>query len=264
MINILTNRSLRVATLFSVLFLSVGCLTTKKDNLQVAEAQGSAQMEVAEQLKRELKKQQQKVNELEQQLKAQKKLTGSLQLALLGRHAEIDKLVLANQRLVRDFTRDISKSRSRGDKTETIRLIAEVDTVLISIAEDALSGDQEASLLRAQKYLQEGKKELDKGNHEAASYLASQALTLAQDIQLNSGDQEGKGEGVDVDFLVPLPMVLLEGSNVRNGSSMKDKVLFVLKKGSRVSATGYRGQWVKVEVPERGEGWIYYSLLGGV
>jgi len=264
MLNIMTRRYLRVATFFALLFLLFGCQATKKAHVPVAGNQDNVQKEVAEQLRRELHAQQQRVDELEQQLKMQKQLTGNLQLKLLSRHAEIDKLVLTNERLVRDFARNISKARSRGDKTETIRLIAEVDTLLVSVAEDALSGDQQTSLLRAKKYLREGKKELEKDNLEVASYLGNQALSLTQDIQLSERNQAGKGDGVDVDFLVPLPMALLDRSNVRNGPSLEDKVLFVLMKGDQVSATGYKGQWVKVEIPGRGEGWIYYSLLRGI
>ena len=263
MLNIMTRRYLRVATFFSLLFLLVGCQATRKEPVPIVEDQGNVPKEVAEQLRRELHTQQQRVDELEQQLEMQKQLTGNLQLKLLSRHAEIDKLVLTNERLVRDFAGNISKARNRGDKTETIRLIAEVDTLLISIAEDALSGDQQTSLLRAKKYLREGKKELEKDNLEVASYLANQALNLTQDIQLNERNQAGKSDGVDVDFLVPLSMALIDRSNVRNGPSLEDKVLFVLMKGDQVSATGYRGQWVKVEIPGRGEGWIYYSLLRG-
>ena len=32
-------------------------------------------------------------------------------------------------------------------------------------------------------------------------------------------------------------------------------------KGSEVTALGYQGQWVQVDVAERGRGWIHYSLL---
>jgi hypothetical protein len=262
--NIMTRRYLRVITFFSLLFLLAGCLEARKAHEPVVENPDNVEKEVAEQLRRELLKQQQRVDELEQQLKMQKQLTGSLQLKLLSRHAEIDKLVLTNERLVRDFARNISKTKSRGDKTETIRLIAEVDTLLISVAEDTLSGDQQTSLLRAKKYLRESKKELEKENLELASYLANQSLSLTEDIQLNKSTQEGPGATVDVDFLAPLPMAILDRSNVRHGPSKEDKVLFVLKKGDQVSATGYRGQWVKVEIPGRGEGWIYYPLLRGI
>jgi hypothetical protein len=260
----MTRRYLRVATFFSLLFFLVGCQAIKKADDPAAGNQISDQKKVVEQLRRELHTQQQRVDELEQQLEMQKQLTGNLQLKLLSRHAEIDRLVLTNERLVRDFARNISKTRTRGDKTETIRLIAEVDTLLISVAEDALSGDQQTSLLRAKKYLRESKKELEKDNLELASYLANQALSQTQDIQVNKRDLEGKGDEVEVDFLVPLPMALLDRSNVRKGPSIQDKVLFVLMKGAQVSATGYRGQWVKVEVPERGAGWIHYSLLKGI
>ena len=170
----------------------------------------------------------------------QRKLTGYLQLKLLSRHAEIDRLVLTNERLVRDFARNISKARMRGDKTETIRLIAEVDTLLISVSEDGLSGDQQTSLLRAKKYLRESKNELEKDNLELASYLANQALSQTQDIQVSKSDQEGEGDEVDVEFLVPLPMALLDRSNVRNGPSNLDEVVFVRMEGAEVSATGYR------------------------
>ena len=264
MFNIMTRRSLGVVTVFSLLFLLVGCLATQKTDAPGVGNPDYVEKEVAEQLRRELHEQQQRVDELEQQLEMQKQLTGNLQLKLLSRHAEIDKLVLANERLVRDFARNISKARIRGDKTETIRLIAEVDTLHISVAEDALSGDQQTSLLRAKKYLRDSKEELEKDNLELASYLANQALSLTQDIQVNQRGQEGKSDGIDVDFLVPLPMTLLDRSNVRNGPSTENKVLFVLMKGTQVSATGYRGQWVKVDVPERGEGWVHYSLLRGI
>lgn len=264
MLNNMTAKCLRTSILFSLLFFLVGCQATKKTNMPVVEKQDCVQKEATEQLRSELHNQKLKVDELEQQLKVQKQLTGNLQLKLLSRHAEIDKLALTNERLVRDFARNISKTRNRGDKTETIRLIAEVDTVIISVTENALSGDQQTSLLRAKKYLQEGKKELEEENLEVASYLANQALSLTQDIQLKKGKQEGRGDGADVDFVVPLPMILLDSSNVRKGPSLKDKVLFVLMKGTQVSATGYRGQWVKVEIKGRGEGWVYYSLIGAI
>jgi len=264
MLNIMTRRYLKVATFLSLLFLLVGCQATKQAQVPAVGSQDNVQKDVAEQLRRELHAQQQRVEELEQQLERQKQLTGNLQLKLLSRHAEIDKLVLTNERLVRDFARNISKARSRGDKTETIRLIAEVDTLLISFAEDTLSGSQQTSLLRAKKYLRESKEELEKDNLELASYLANQALSLTQDMQLKARNPEARGDAVDIDFLVPLPMTLLDRSNVRSGPSIKDKVLFVLMKGARVAATGYRGQWVKVEIPGRGEGWVYYSLLKGI
>ena len=260
----MTLRSLRVATFFPLLFLLVGCQATNKASDPVSGNHVDAQQGVAQQLRSELHTQQQRVDELEQQLEMQRKLTGYLQLKLLSRHAEIDRLVLTNERLVRDFARNISKARMRGDKTETIRLIAEVDTLLISVSEDGLSGDQQTSLLRAKKYLRESKNELEKDNLELASYLANQALSQTQDIQVSKSDQEGEGDEVDVEFLVPLPMALLDRSNVRNGPSIQDEVLFVMMEGAEVSATGYRGQWVKVEVPERGEGWVYYSLLRGL
>ena len=130
MLKIMTRRYLKVATVYSLLCLLVGCQANNKAHLG---NQDNVQKEVAEQLRRELHTQRERVGELEQQLEMQKQLTGNLQLKLLSRHAEIDKLVLTNERLVRDFARNISKARSRGDKTETIRLIAEVDTLLISV-----------------------------------------------------------------------------------------------------------------------------------
>lgn len=254
----------RSVILFSLLFLLAGCQTTRKIDPPVAVPQDCDQKEAVEQLRSELHNQKVKVGELEHQLKEQKQLSGALQLKLLSRHAEIDKLASTNERLVRDFARNISKARGRGDKTETIRLIAEVDTVVISMAENTLSGDQQTSLLRAKKYLQEGKKELEKDNLEVASYLANQALSLTQDIQMKKGRQEGGDKETDVDFIIPLPMKLLNSSNVRKGPSLDDKVLFVLMEGAELFATGYRGQWVKVKIQGRGEGWVYYSLLGGI
>ena len=71
MLNIMTHRYLRVATFFSLLFLLVGCQTTRKPDVPDVGNKDNVQKEVTEQLRRELHTQKQRTDELEEQLKMQ-------------------------------------------------------------------------------------------------------------------------------------------------------------------------------------------------
>lgn len=201
------------------------------------------------------------IEQLTEDLNQQKEITAHLQIKLLEKHSEIDKLTVMNERLVREFVRYKAKLHNRGDKVETVRLIAEVDTVIASVKESKPTGSYQNVLLQADKYLAESKSELDKGNIESGAYLASQALELVQGIQLTTGSDEAHGEKAIVKFIVPLPMKLIETCNVRKDPSIRAKVKFVLGAGNEVTAIGYQGQWVNVRIKKRGNGWIHYSLL---
>ncbi|MDH4317498.1 MAG: hypothetical protein OEV64_03835, partial [Desulfobulbaceae bacterium] len=168
------------------------------------------------------------IEKLTAELNQQKKITAQLQIKLLEKHSEIDKLTIMNERLVREFVRYKVKLHNRGDKVETVRLIAEVETVIASVKESKQSGSYQNVLLQADKYLTESKSELDEGNVESAAYLASQSLELVQDIQLTTGSDGEQGEQAIVHFVVPLSMKLIETCNVRNGPSMQAKVKFIL------------------------------------
>lgn len=197
------------------------------------------------------------------QLLKQKQITAQLQLNLLEKYAEINKLTLKNERLVREFVRNKTKLQNRGNKVESVRLIAEVTAVINTVKENQPDTKKNEMLQRAEQYMAESKIEIDQGNYEGASYLASQALEQIQVIQLEIGSKTQEEENPLVNFLAPLDMSVLENSNLRESPSLKAKVRSVLKAGSPVTAIGYKGEWVLVEIGEQVKGWLYYSLLSG-
>ncbi len=203
------------------------------------------------------------LEELKKEVDKQKRQTARLQMRLLEKHAELNRLVLVNERLVRDFVRNQATSRNRGDRVETVRLLAELETVINTVKENKLTGKRKELLRRAEQYHAESKVELDKGHIDGASFLADQALKLVQRIQVAISSDEKQGDNLIVDFVAKLPMQLLATSNVREGPSKREKVLLVLKKGEHVNASGYKGEWIKIQTKEQKVGWIYYSLLGG-
>jgi SH3 domain-containing protein len=228
-----------------------GCIATKKESspeqaIQQVQIQHNAVLE-----------------ELREELVKQKQQTARLQMNLLEKHAELNRLIVMNESLVRDFVRNQATLRSRGDKVETVRLLAELETLINTVKESKLTGNQKDLLRRAEQYQAESKIELDNGHVDGASFLADQALKLVQRIQLARSTEGKQGDNLIVGFLAQLPMKLLATSNVRKGPSKQDKVMFVLGAGEIVSASGYKGEWVKIQTKEQKIGWVHYSLLGG-
>lgn len=203
------------------------------------------------------------LEELTKELVKQKQQTARLQMSLLEKHAEMNRLTVMNDRLVRNFVRNQARLRSRGDKVETVRLLAELETLINTVKETILTGNRKNLLHRAERYLAESRIELDNGHIDGASFLADQALKLVQRIQVSRSTDEKQGDDLTIDFLIQLPMQLLETSNVRQGPSKQKKVLFVLGAGEKVNASGYKGEWVKIQTKEQRVGWIHYSLLDG-
>ncbi len=196
-------------------------------------------------------------------LKKQKKLTAQLQLDLLKKHTDVNELLRKNERLVSEFVRNKTRLRNRGNKVETVRLLAEV-TAVLDMAKDNPSNGVPADIIkRSEQYLSESQVEIDNDNFAGASYLANQALDLIQSSQLDNKNKGKSGEEKEISFLAHLPMRLLYNSNVREEPSLHAKIKFVKKVASVVTAIGYKGLWVKVKIKEDDYGWIYYSLLSG-
>ena len=205
----------------------------------------------------------QRHKELTSQLKEQKELINQLQITLLEKHTEIDKLTKANERLVREFVRRNAHTWNKRDKVETVRLLAEVATIIKTVRENKSAGQSKDLFLRVEEYLAESRIELQKGNFDGAAYLAEQALEQVQAIRLGSSTVGQEKNDSIINFLVPLPMKITETCNVRNGPSRQAKVAFVLLAGNNVTAIGYKKPWVKVKVNGKKSGWIHQTLLNG-
>lgn len=201
--------------------------------------------------------------QLAKELEQQKQLTAQLQMCLLGKYAELDRLTVTQERFIREFVHNKTKLWNRGDKVETVRFVAEVTTVIDTVKEGKLTGSRKDSLLQAEQYLDESKAALDKGDFDGASHLAELALKQVDTIQLKLTADGPLQDDMVIDFATPLTMKLLKNSNVREAPSAEANVKAVLESGSHVIAIGYKGKWVKVKREEQENGWIHYSLLSG-
>lgn len=199
--------------------------------------------------------------QLQSSLEKQKDLTAQLQLSLLEKHAELNKLMVKNERLVTEFVRNKTKLRNRGNKVETVRLLAEVTAIIDTAKTKNIDGKWDDTIRLAEQYLVESQDELKINNFDGAAYLASQALDIIQSTQLDGQNIEEAATDTEVVFFANLPMKVIDNSNVRDAPSLKAKVLFTQKTGTTVTATGYSGLWVKIKIKEGQHGWIHYSLL---
>lgn len=254
--------SYRFSSLFCLLIFSIyltisGCAkNNQEDSLTQV-------IEQNHQLEKEYKQLENEYKELTSQLKNEKRLSARLQMSLLEKHAEVNKLTLKSEHLVRAFVRNKVKLRNRGNKVEAVRLLAEVTTVIDTARATNPGGSWNEVLDRAEQYLMESKNEIDKGNLENFFYLLSKAFEQVQMIELENREGGQQINEPEMIFLVPLSMKLLLTSNVRKAASIKAEVKLVLKAGSHVTAVGYRGMWVKVTINKQDGGWIHYSLLDG-
>lgn len=198
-------------------------------------------------------------------LEKQKQLNARLQMSLLEKHAEVNKLTLKNEHLSRAFVRNKVKLRNRGNKVEAVRLLAEVTTVIDTARENNPGGSWDEVLDKADQYLLESRTEIEKGNLEIFFSLVSKAFEQVQAIELEKREDGQQVLNPEIIFLIPMPMKLMANSNVRVGPSHNEKVKFVLSGGSEVIAVGYKGNWVKVKIADQDEddGWIHFSLLNG-
>lgn len=203
----------------------------------------------------------QKNSELQSSLDQQKELTAQLQLSLLEKHAELNKLMVKNERLVTEFVRNKTKLRNRGNKVETVRLLAEVTAIIDTAKAKNSEGKWDDTIILAEQYLSESQDELKIKNYDGAAYLASQALDIIQSTQLDNRNIEDAQADTEVVFFSNLPMRVIENSNVRGAPSLQAKIILVKKAGSTVTAMGYSGLWVKIKIKEGQHGWIHYSLL---
>ncbi|GEM_PF-979931 len=251
------------ATSIVILLISLtGCIATKDNVKSTPLVKQTIEIEdlVSKLHEKNLKLEKQN-EDLKATIDEQKQLTAQLQLSLLEKHAELNKLMVKNERLVSEFVRNKTKLRNRGNKVETVRLLAEVTAIIDTAKSNNNSGKWDDSIKLAEQYLSESQAELDIDNFDGSAYLASQALDIIQSTQLDKSEIEDAKTDTEVVFFAHLPMTVIENSNIRATPSIKAKIISVKKANTAVTATGYSGLWVKVKIKEGMHGWIHYSLL---
>jgi len=242
---------------FLTLAVNSGCTTGKRDSAAaVSNASASA-----ESSQKKPSQEESAETLLRGRLASRSREVGRLRLQLLAKQAEINQLLISHERALQEAARANTKLRGFDSRADTVATIAEA-TLTINNARETAGEEQQPALIHAEKLLERSRQEMQTGNLDAAYYLATKALSLAQlpaaAPDYGSGIQTGETE---ILFALPIAMIVKKQSNVRKLPMITSKPLFQLAAGVKIKALAYNDLWVRIVTEEEREGWIYYYLL---
>lgn len=248
MVFMLQNTRLRsgcliASALFVVSTLLFGCTSTKEKELL-----------------RQNELLQQNNSELATQLAERDAVMVKMQMELVERQAEIDKIKSSQENLTQEVEQNKIRRPAPGSKVEAVTYLAEVATDIDAARELATDSEQEA-FAQADRLIAESKTELERGDFDKVRSLASQAMELIQDVQRQTALNRTAEITAYSDFVAPLQLQLAKRSNIRMHPGTQEKVLVTLAAKTTVAAMGYQGTWIKVTLNDGQIGWIHYSLL---
>lgn len=202
---------------------------------------------------------QEKNEQLATELAAKKNLTATLQVQLLAKKSEIKRLKVIRQGLGREVTRRQTKIQTPESKAEAVTVLAEAEADINAAREHMQSNGRQSAFNKPDQLMAESKAELDRSHYAKACSLAGEALEMVRAIELKTETKTKPQKNTH--FALPLAMQLSKKSNIREHPGMDAQVLHVLDQGTTVTATEYKGHWIKIIFKGEQFGWIHYSLL---
>ena len=185
-----------------------------------------------------------------------------MHLQALEKDAEIRALNQKLEAAILEVVRAMAKLRGLSGRAEAASNLAETEIALKSLPAEPALRPRDADLLQAQQLLRMATEEFKKQNYDGTVYLTTQVKTLikARNDQPVRGGEPAKTEGEQALSLV-LALRASNRSNVREAPAPTAKVLFVVQRGTALSAVSYNGVWVRVKTDDGRSGWVHYSLI---
>lgn len=185
-----------------------------------------------------------------------------MHLQALEKDAELRALNQKLEAAILEVVRAMAKLRGLSGRAEAASNLAETEIALKSIPAELALRPKETDLLQAQQLLRMATEEFKKQNYDGTVYLTTQVKMLIKP----RSDRLVKGaEVARIDGEHALsPMLALRASNksnVREGPGPAFKVLFVVERGTPLSAVSYNGVWVRVKTDDGRAGWVHYTLI---
>ncbi len=191
--------------------------------------------------------------ELEQQI-------AGLPLRILEKDAQVEELQVRLEEARQEVVRAMAKLQSLATRAEAASGIAEAEIAIEALK--GAAGDEPApEISQTQRLLESSAQEFSQQNYGGSLYLATQARALARtgEGRLKNGESATRpGETL---FALPLPLKVVRRSNVRDGPSLRHKVLFTLDQGTALTGRSFMEQWVRVSDDDGRGGWIFHSLV---
>lgn len=185
-----------------------------------------------------------------------------MHLQALEKDAEIRALNHKLESAILEVVRAMAKLRGLSGRAEAASNLAETEIALKSLPAEPGLRPRDAELLQAQQLVQMATEEFKKQNYDGTVYLTSQVKML---IKPRTERSVRSAELARTDGEHALSSVLAlrasNRSNVREGPGPAFKILFVVERGTPLSAISYNGVWVRVKTDDGRAGWVHYSLI---
>ncbi len=203
---------------------------------------------------------QQKNSELAAELVKENAVTTSLQMQLVEKQTEIDKIKFTEELLIEEIVQTKARIPLPKNKVEVVTYLAEVEAD-INAAKELANDSERPMFVQIDRLIGESKLEFAQGNDETAHSRASQAMELTQNLRIKRALSRRMEESTYAEFMLPLKLHVAKRSNIRKKPTEEGEVLVTLPPGTPVTARGSQGDWIKVTSPTGHQGWIHYLLL---
>ena len=215
---------------------------------------------------------QEKVADQERMLRENEARINRLQLQLLESDARYQSQMhqISSQQdmldeAVIEVVRTKAKLRSIESRAEAASSITEAEIALKGLKENMAVAEDDPSedYRKAEALLRMSTNEFKKENYGGALYLAGQAQghirAIQSDLSHRAGYSLSPGE---ILFAQPLPLKVLQRSNLRQDPSPRSKINRLLDEGTMIIGYSYKDEWIRVHTEDGGQGWIFQTLVG--
>jgi uncharacterized coiled-coil protein SlyX len=185
-----------------------------------------------------------------------------LELQVLEKEAEIEQLQVRLDDARREVVRAMAKLQSLATRAEAASAMAEAEVAVAALA-GSPAGRGTPEVAQARSLLGMSTQEFNRANYGGALYLANQAKSIASAARSRVADagRGGSRPGESM-FAVPLRIQAMGRTNVREGPSTDEAVLYTVDRGAVLVAYAALGDWIRVTDVTGRPGWIIRSRIG--
>ncbi len=183
------------------------------------------------------------------------------ELRLIAASAQVQRLKVSVEEsrvsadeAIAEVVRTQARLQGNVSQADAASNIAEAEIIFSSFADRS-----SPALTNIQEQLESASAQYDAENYGGAMYLSNQAKRGMSEIkeQVTTlspvANEESFGELVE--------MTVISDSNLRQGPGLDYPVITVLDEGAKIQAYSFSGAWVRVQVDDTTEGWVFQPLL---
>ncbi len=222
------------------------------------QAKHRALKQVANRQRSKLERTEAELNRVQLQLLEENARSAAAQKRLKDQDKMLDEAV-------QEVVRTKAKLRTIESRAEAASTMAEAE-IAIRATKESLATDPRAqgeNLERAEELLKMSTREFKNENYGGALYLAGQAHSHINTIQVNRAQRDGWAtQPGEVPFSQPLPLKILKRCNFRRNPGLKGPVIEVLEPGTMIVGFAHKKNWLRVRTEDGHAGWVHQSLAG--